>query len=93
MGTASDWMWVAFYDLFWGGGMLVWETLRKSDENIRPALSLADVLSWALLGLGFGIGTTFHWKAFHWPLVLFLVVAFVVGGVFARLGRRKLSHD
>lgn len=93
MATASDWVSVAFWGLFWGGGMLVWETLRRNDENIKPTLTLADVLSWTLLGLGFGIGTTFHWKAFHWPLILFIVIAFVGGGIFARLAHRKLSHD
>lgn len=87
-GDANDWMSVVFWGLFWGGGMLVWETLSRSDKNIRPALSLADVLSWTLLGLGFGIGTTFHW-----PLIIFIAVAFVGGGVFARLAHRKLSHD
>lgn len=93
MGSANDWMSAVFWGLLEGGGLLVWETLRRSEKNITPALSLADVLSWTLLGMAFGIGTTFHWKAFQWPLLPFIVLAFVGGAAFARLAHRKLNHD
>ncbi len=88
MGTERDWMSVAFFAIFWGGGMLVWEALRKSDAHIKPALVFMDVLSWTLAGLCYGIGVTFRWQAFHWPLIL-LTVATFVGGVFAAISARQ----
>ena len=93
MGTASDWMSAVFWGMFWAAGMLLWETLSRSDNHIKPILSLEDVLGWVLFGLFFGLGTTFPWKAFHWPLILFIVAALVGGMIFARLAHRKLSRD
>jgi hypothetical protein len=80
MGTASDWMSAVFWGMLWAAGMLL---LNRRTRRIKPALSLADVLAAVFFGLGFGLGITFHWRAFHWPLILFIVVTFVVGGVFA----------
>ena len=77
MGTAGDWMSAAFWGMFWAGGMM----------------SLADVLSLIFGGLGFGLGTTFRWRAFHWPLVLFMVATFAGCAVFARMSRRKVRSD
>jgi hypothetical protein len=93
MGTENDWMWVAFLGMFWAGGMLLWEVLSRSDKHIKPVLSFLDVLSWAFAGMGFGLGITFRWKAFHWPLILFIILSFVGGGIFARLAKRKLHLD
>jgi hypothetical protein len=88
MGTASDWIWVAFGTVFYGGGMLLWETIGRADSNVKPALSPRDVLSWTLGGLAFGLVTTFHWEAFHWPLVLLTVISFAVGVLAARWAKR-----
>jgi hypothetical protein len=68
-----------------GWRMLVWEALSRSDKHIKPVLCFLDVLSWAFAGMGFGLGTTFRWKAFHWPLIVFIILSFVGGGIFARL--------
>jgi peptidoglycan/LPS O-acetylase OafA/YrhL len=85
MGTASDWMSAVFWGIFWAGGMLLFEVQSRRTRHIKPLLSLVDVLAGVFLGLCFGLGITFRWKAFHWPLILFIVVTFVVGAVFARL--------
>ena len=93
MGTAGDWMSAAFWGMLWAGGMMLWEALSRSDKHVKPVLSLADVLSGIFAGLGFGLGTTFRWRAFHWPLVLFIVASFAGCAVFARMARRKLDSD
>lgn len=79
--------------MFWGGGMLLWEALSRSHKHIKPLVSLADVLCWAFLGLPFGLGITFGWRAYHWPLILFIAVAFVAGMAFARLAKRKIRSE
>jgi hypothetical protein len=53
--------------------MMWWSAHRRASENLTPAWRIEDVLSWALMGLWFGIVTTFHWRqAFHMPLVIVL---------------------
>jgi hypothetical protein len=93
MGTASDWMSAVFWGMLWAGGMLLIDVLSRRTRHIKPALSLMDILAGAFFGLGFGLGTTFRWKALHWPLILFIVVTFVSGTVFARLATRKLRSE
>jgi hypothetical protein len=88
MGTAADWMWVAFATVFYGGGMLLWETIRRTNRSVEPALLPRDVLTWTLGGLAFGLITTFHWEAFHWPLILLTLAAFAIGAVVARWAKR-----
>ena len=70
MGTASDWKWVAFLTIFYGGAMLLWEAVGRTYRDIKPVLLPWDVLTWTFGGVGFGLVTTFHWEAFHWPLIL-----------------------
>jgi hypothetical protein len=93
MGTAHDWMSAVFWGMLWAAGMMLWEALSRSDKNIKPVLSPADVLSGVFAGLGFGLGTTFRWRVFHWPLVLFIVAAFAGCAVFGRLAKRRLVSD
>jgi hypothetical protein len=93
MGTANDWMSAAFWGMFSAGGMLLWEVLTRSDKHIKPVLSFWDVLGWAFAGMGFGLGTTFRWKAFHWPLIVFIILSFVSSWIFGRLAKRKLHLD
>ena len=38
--------------------------------------SIAETLSWALMGLWFGVVSVFHWRAFQIPLIFITVVAF-----------------
>ena len=89
MGTASEWMSVAFSAIFWGGWMLLWGSPRTRD-GIDSDLSLVYVLGLALASLGFGLGVTFHWRAFRWPLVLLTATTFVGATVLARLARRRV---
>lgn len=91
MGTGGEWIEVILSAVFWGGGMLLWDFWRESDERMKQVLSWSNLLSLALLGLTFGIGTTFRWRAIRWPLILVVVATFVCGAVFARLGTRKHS--
>lgn len=66
MGSFLDWLEVILSALFWGGGMLAWESHERKSINFEPAL----VLGWALSGLSFGLVVTFKWDAARWPLVL-----------------------
>lgn len=93
MGTANEWLWAAFWGMFWAGVMLLWEARSRSDKHIKPVLSLSDVLSCVFAGMGIALGTTFQLKVFHWPLIVFIVLSFVGGGIFARLAKRRLRLD
>jgi len=90
MGTSSEWMWVAFSAIFWGGWMLLWGTSRKSDAHVNPDLSFLHVLGLILASFGFGFVMTFHWRAFHWPLILLTGSSYVGAAVLARSVRRKV---
>ena len=41
MGTANDWMWVAFLGMFWVGGMLLWVVL-----NLQGQLQSGTIFAW-----------------------------------------------
>jgi hypothetical protein len=93
MGTAGDWMSVVFWGMFWAAGMMLWEARRRNAENIKPVLSLPEVLGVIFAGLGVGLGTTFHWRVFHWPLILFMAACFAGLTVFGRIAKRRLVSD
>lgn len=82
-------MWVAIAAIFWGGAMLLWETVRRGCAHIKPVLRLVDVLGWALMGLCFDLVMTFQWRAFHWPFILLTLATFVGGAVVGRSSRQK----
>jgi hypothetical protein len=91
MGTSSDWAHVAVAALFFGSGMLLMGAFRGRDTRRKPALSLIDVFSLVAAGLVFGIGTTFRWRAFHWPIGGLLVAILAIFAVAVGwLARRKL---
>jgi hypothetical protein len=89
MGTTSEWMWVAFSAIFWGGGMLLWESVWRSDAHVKLGLSLAYVLGLALASLGFGLVLTFHWRALQWPLILLTATPYVGAAILGKLARRR----
>lgn len=88
MGTPHDWSSAVFWGMFWAGGMLLWETLSNSDRHIKPMLSVANIISLSFGGIAVGVGTTFRWEAFHWPVVLVIVGALLSCVFFARLANR-----
>jgi len=81
---------VAFGGCLWGSLMFLW-----SIDRLRETAKLRDyfihAFAWALMGLCFGIATTFKSKTIRPPLVYVLVAAFVAAVVMARVGRRKLQ--
>ena len=91
MGTAKDWIQVAIAGCFWGGLMFFLTSvsrLRKSKAKLHAYF--IEGLTWALMGLVFGILDAFHLKeAFQPPLVYILAVAFIGGLIVGRLGRPK----
>lgn len=89
MGTASDWMSVAFSAIFWGGWMLLW----RSDAHMKRGLSLLYVLGLALASLWFGLVVTFHWRAFYWPLILLTGTSLVGAVVVGRSARRRIRSS
>lgn len=89
MGTAQDWMSAIHWGMFFAAVMLLWGVLSRSDDHIKPILSLEDFVSIVCGGLGFGLCTMFKSKLFHWPLMPVIAVLAVVTFVFGRLARRK----
>ena len=89
MGTASDWMWVAFSAIFWGGWMLLWESVWRSDASVKLGRSFAYVLGLALASLGFGLVSTFHWRALQWPLIVLTATSYVAAAILGKLARRR----
>ena len=87
MGTAKDWMGVLLSGGFWGGAMLLFHVFDRKSSKMKPALSPPGVLLYAFAGLFYGLLVSFHWQAFHWPLVLVTVsalVGMVLVGWFSR---------
>jgi hypothetical protein len=81
MGTIHDWIEAAIWGGFFGIAMALSIGPRKAPDGSKTGWSWADGVSSAAAGLFFGIGVTFHWRAFHPPLVFILLLA--VGGAFA----------
>ena len=67
MGTVSEWMEVLLVGGLWGAFMLLFSGSGWATE-IKFKWRIEDILFWALMGLWFGIVTTFHWRrAFQAP--------------------------
>ena len=62
----------------YGGGMLLWTTLRRRAAKIKPVISYGDVLFWSLVGFGFGVVSNYGWRVLHRP-VLYLTILAVIG--------------
>ena len=92
MGSTLDWLMVMFYLVFWGGGMLAWETRKRKAANVEPSLLPASILIWVLAGLEFGLVMTFKWKAFQSPLVLVTAASFLGSSGVAILCRHERSR-
>jgi hypothetical protein len=86
MGTAREWMSVAFYGSFWGGWMFLWER----DTRIKSGLTFLYILGLSLASLGFGLIVTFRWRAFRLPLILVTGAFFVGAAVLGRSARRRV---
>jgi len=84
MGTANQGIEVALAGGFWGIFMLLWSIYERKKANAKLLFSVAHIFAWILMGLWFGLVTTFGWQAFRTPLV-YLVVAAFVGAVTAGL--------
>ena len=81
MGTIYNWIEAAISGGFFGIMMALMMGPRKAPDGIITSWSWADGASYALLGLSFGIWTTFRWRALHPPLVFMLLLA--ICGAFA----------
>jgi hypothetical protein len=75
MWTAAKWIDVAVAVIIFGGLRFMQTIRRRKTDNIK--LSYADVLFYGFLGLEVGLLTSFHWQAFHIPLVFLVVLVFV----------------
>lgn len=90
MGTTKEWIEVLLSGGFWGAWMIGWSAHKRASENLKPSLCIRDIFSWALMGLWFGVVVTFHWqRAFHMPIVLVTIAAFVGGCLVAVVGSKK----
>ena len=89
MGTTGEWLQVLLMGGFVGGVMAWGPAHRRASANRNPAWRIGDVIDWALMGLAFGIVVTFHWRAFHRPLVFVTVAVFAVAFLVGWIRRKK----
>jgi MFS family permease len=88
MGTARDWIEVAFMTVFWGAVMF-WISLATHSEH-RTKLRALSMLSFTAGGFLVGLLTTFGLTAFRWSLVALVVVVFAVLLVVKKTYSKKL---
>lgn len=81
MGTIHDWIQVVIWGGFFGIAIALATGPRKAPDGSKTGWSWADGVSSALVGLFFGVGSTFRWRAFHPPYVFILLLA--IGGIVA----------
>ena len=93
MGTAKQWIEVAFAGCFWGGFMLLWSVRKRKVAKIRPYLDFSDALAWGLMGLWFGLVTTFGWQATRTPLIFLVIAAFSGSVIVVVIGRPKTTES
>ena len=91
MESMREWLMVAFYCVFWGGGMLAWETRKRRAARVEPAFLPASAFLWLLSGLALGLLMTFKWQALRSPLVFTTGGSLACGLVVARLSRHERS--
>jgi hypothetical protein len=90
MGTTSEWIQVLLAGGFWGGFMMLWSARQRASKNLKPTWLIEEAFSWALMGLWFGVVTTFHWRrAFHVPLVFVTVAAFAGACLVGVIGSKR----
>ena len=90
MGTISEWIQALLWGELWGVSMMLWYTYRRHSENLKPVWRVEELLSWALMGLWFGIVITFHCRrAFHPPIVFITVSAFASACLIGRIGSKR----
>ena len=92
MGAAKEWREVVLAGLFWGTFMFVWSIRRLRQENAKRYVYVCTAISWALMGLFYGLIKTFELKVvFQPPLVYLSMAALLTSVVVGRLGRPKLQ--
>jgi hypothetical protein len=64
------------WSVLWAALMMLWYAYWRHSENLKPTWRIEEVLTWILMGLWFGIVTTFHWRAFYTPIVFVTVLSF-----------------
>lgn len=84
-----NWLSLAFFWLFWGGWMLMWEIRKRKAANIEPALLPASILHWTCAGLLFGLVMTFRWNALRWPIVAVTAASFLGASATSMLYSRQ----
>jgi hypothetical protein len=80
MGTVKEWREVLVSGALWGGLMMLWQVFIRRSSGKAPALYL-NLLALALGGFFYGLGVTFGFRAFRWPLVTIMaptIIAFVL---------------
>lgn len=73
--------------------MLLWSVFKRKAANIRPCLGFSDALAWGLMGLWFGLVTTFGWQATRTPLIFLMIAAFAGSVIVAVIGRPKTTES
>jgi len=86
MGTVKEWREVLLSGAFWGSFMLLWDVFSRPSARKGPARYL-NLLGLALAGFFFGLGVTFGFRVFRWPLITVMgptMIAMVLVGIVYR---------
>ncbi len=85
-----EWIHALVWGELWGVLMMLWSAYRRRSEGLKPTWLVEEVLIWVLMGLWFGIVTTFpSRRAFHTPIIFVTVSVFASACVVAAVGRKR----
>lgn len=90
MGTIKEWRDVLVSGALWGSLMMLWNVLSPGSRHPAPYLNL---LRWAIGGFGFGLGATFGFRAFRWPLITVMAPTIIAMVLVLIVYRKKLKSS
>lgn len=78
------------WGVYWTVGMIVFDVWQRRAKDIKPIVSLAEIVQLACIGFLVGIGMTFRSHTFHWSLVPLAVFALAGAVISGKIHKRKV---
>jgi hypothetical protein len=92
MGTVKEWREVLVSGAFWGSFMMLWDVFSCRSSSKHPA-PYVNLLRWAIAGFFFGLGVTFGFRAFQWPLITVMGPTIIAMVLVSIIYRKKLKSS
>lgn len=92
MGTIKEWREVLLSGALWGLFMMLWGLFNRRSGNKHPAPYL-NLLRWAIGGFAFGLGATFGFRAFYWPIISLMGPAISAMALVSIIYGKKLKSS